>query len=315
MELYATDDNAVPDGAVVGAIMSTGNVRLRYARWRATARRALGTICLFQGRGESIERYFETVVGLRERGFSVAGLDWRGQGGSDRPLRNERKSHVDSFTEYDADLKTFVQKVALPDCPPPYFALAHSTGALICLRAVRSGAVQFDRMVLTSPFVDFGATRTPVPTACRIAGFMTAIGLGELSAPGEAAEVLGKIPFEGNTRTGDPVRFSRNQGLIRAHQQIAVDGPTFGWLYAACRAVRQALAPGFTAEIRVPTLIVAGGMEQLVSLSAAEGLASRLRGGGQVTIAGGRHELLMERDAIREQFWAAFDAFVPGSTS
>jgi lysophospholipase len=30
-------------------------------------------------------------------------------------------------------------------------------------------------------------------------------------------------------------------------------------------------------------------------------------------IPGARHEILMERDAIREQFWAAFDAFIPGS--
>ena len=27
-----------------------------------------------------------------------------------------------------------------------------------------------------------------------------------------------------------------------------------------------------------------------------------------------RHEILMETDAIRAQFWAAFDAFIPGET-
>ncbi len=32
-----------------------------------------------------------------------------------------------------------------------------------------------------------------------------------------------------------------------------------------------------------------------------------------MTVPGSRHEILMERDAFREQFWAAFDAFVPGS--
>jgi lysophospholipase len=30
-------------------------------------------------------------------------------------------------------------------------------------------------------------------------------------------------------------------------------------------------------------------------------------------IPGARHEILMERDEFREQFWAAFDAFVPGT--
>ena len=30
-------------------------------------------------------------------------------------------------------------------------------------------------------------------------------------------------------------------------------------------------------------------------------------------VAGARHELMMEQDRYRAQFWAAFDAFVPGT--
>ena len=32
-----------------------------------------------------------------------------------------------------------------------------------------------------------------------------------------------------------------------------------------------------------------------------------------LVIAGAKHEILQERDEIRDQFWAAFDAYVPGS--
>jgi len=49
-----------------------------------------------------------------------------------------------------------------------------------------------------------------------------------------------------------------------------------------------------------------------VSSKAVEELAVRLRAGSQIVLRGARHEILQERDAIREQFWAAFDAFVPG---
>ena len=101
-----------------------------------------------QGRGETIEKYFETIGELRSRGFAVATFDWRGQGGSERRLRNPRKGHVDNFAEYDRDLEAFMQQVVLPDCPPPYFALAHSTGGLVCLRAAADGAAAFSRMVL-----------------------------------------------------------------------------------------------------------------------------------------------------------------------
>ena len=51
----------------------------------------------------------------------------------------------------------------------------------------------------------------------------------------------------------------------------------------------------------------------MVSVPAIERLAAELRAGGQIVIPGARHELLMERDRVREQFFAAFDAFIPGS--
>ena len=44
-----------------------------------------------------------------------------------------------------------------------------------------------------------------------------------------------------------------------------------------------------------------------------EDLARRLRNGSLLTIDGARHEILQEADIFREQFFAAFDAFVPGS--
>ncbi len=313
MELFEIDGNPVPAGATVGAVIAADGVRLRYARWRATARRTQGTVCLLQGRGETVEKYFETIGDLRSRGFAVATLDWRGQGGSDRRLRNRSKGHVGSFTEYGRDLEAFMQQVVLPDCPPPHFALAHSTGALVVLRATHDGRASFSRLVLVSPLVGLGETRPSPATAFRIAAFMTMIGLGGLTVPGEHARPIEKVPFEGNMLTGDPVRYQRTIDIVTKLPQVAVGPPTFRWLYAACRAMRAAADPDFGPAIRVPALVVSGALDRLVSLTAAEALAAALRAGGQVVIPGARHEIMMERDIVRAQFWAAFEAFVPGS--
>jgi lysophospholipase len=313
MELLAIDGNPVPDGAVVGAVVAADGVRVRFARWRTTARRSQGTVCILQGRGEAIEKYFETIGNLRDRGFAVATFDWRGQGGSDRRLRDPMKAHVDSFAEYDRDLEAFVQQVVLPDCLSPYYALAHSTGGLIALRAAVDGHSRFARMVLSAPFIEAGPTRPPWPIASRLAAAMTAIGLGEVRAPGQATETIINIPFEGNRLTGDPVRFALCKKLAMELPQLFVGGPTYGWIYAASRATREANEPSFAAAIRVPTLFVIGALDRMVSVRAVERLASEMRSGGQVVIAGAEHELFMERDRIREQVLAAFDAFVPGS--
>ena len=63
----------------------------------------------------------------------------------------------------------------------------------------------------------------------------------------------------------------------------------------------------------VPLLLVAAGQDQIVSTPAIGAFAVRLRAGAHLVIPGARHELLMEQDRYREQFWAAFDAFVPGT--
>jgi lysophospholipase len=51
----------------------------------------------------------------------------------------------------------------------------------------------------------------------------------------------------------------------------------------------------------------------VVSTPAIEEFAIRLRAGSHLIVAGAQHEILMEQDRYRGQFWAAFDAFVPGT--
>ena len=313
MDLVGLDSNPVPNGAITGTIMTVDGVQLRFARWRPTVRRSQGTVCLFQGRAEQIEKYFEVVGDLRRRGFAVATFDWRGQGGSGRRLRNRRKGHVDSFSEYDRDLDAFMQEVALPDCPPPHYALAHSTGGLVCLRAAYSGRARFTRIVTTAPLAGLGPMRISQANAHRLAAVLTALGFGELYAPGSKGMSLEEIPFAGNPLTGDPARFAREVEIVTKAPDIAIGPPTIGWVYAACRAMQEATDPDFGPSIKIPVLVVAAALDKVVSLRAIELLAAELRAGAQVVVAGAHHEIMMERDTLREQFWAAFDAFIPGS--
>ena len=55
---------------------------------------------------------------LIARGYSVATVDWRGQGLSDRLLADPRKGHVDDFASFDADLDAFMAEV-VPALPKP----------------------------------------------------------------------------------------------------------------------------------------------------------------------------------------------------
>jgi lysophospholipase len=311
MTLVSIPANPIPEDVVTGTLKTADGVALRFARWAPPPGRK-GTVCLFQGRAEFIEKYFETVRDLRARGFAVATLDWRGQGFSERALRNRGKGHVQDFSCYGIDLETFVNEVVLPDCPPPFFALAHSMGASILLRAAYQGRGWFDRMVLLAPMVALPGMRRSRLTRTGVR-LMRLMGLGSSYVPGGDASVMMQRPFIGNLLTSDPVRYARNIAVLEAEPALAVGWPTVAWTDSAFRLMRQLRDPGFPLKIRQPMLIIAAGNDRIVSTPAIDEFAIRLRAGSHLIVPGSRHELLMEQDRFRQQVLAAFDAFVPGT--
>jgi lysophospholipase len=310
MTLVSIPANPVPERALTGTLKTPDGVTLRFARFAPPPGRK-GTICLFPGRSEFIEKYFETIRDAQARGFAVATLDWRGQGLSQRALGDQRKGHIHDFREYDIDIEAFMKEVVLPDCPPPIFAIGHSMGGAIVLRSIRHGRRWFDRVVLSAPMI---AIRHPrIQSASAAIMMMRTFGLGRAFVPGGGATPITSLPFTGNLLTSDPIRYARTTAIVEANPALALGSPTVGWAHAAFRATSEFADPSYPVGIRQPILMVAAGQDEVVSTPAIEQFALRLRIGGQLVIAGARHELLMEQDRFREQFWAAFDAFVPGS--
>jgi lysophospholipase len=311
MKLISIPANPVPDEAATAMLQTPDGVLLRYARWAPPPGRK-GTVCVFQGRAEFIEKYFEVVRNLRARGFAVATFDWRGQGLSQRPLHDRNRGHVGNFSEYMTDLETFMKEVVLPDCPPPLFALAHSMGGTVLIQAAAKGHRWFDRMVLSAPMIRLGARRL-LGLAPGLARLLRLTGRGGAYVPGGGPTVLATGPFLGNPLTSDPVRYARAAAVLEAEPALGLGAPTVAWADAAFRVMAQMRATAYPARIRQPILIVAAGRDQLVSTAAIETFAIHLRAGSHVIIPGAQHEILMEQDVYRNQFWAAFDAFVPGT--
>jgi lysophospholipase len=311
MTLLSIPANPVPDHVVSGLIKTPDGAELRFARWQPPAGRK-GTVCVFTGRGECIEKYFETVRDLRARGFAVAMIDWRGQGHSSRQLRDPRRGYVRNFSDFEIDVETFVQQVVLPDCPPPYFALAHSMGGAVMLRLAHAGKRWFDRIVLSAPMIDLPGFSTKLPTRILVRGLRW-LGFGGRYVPGGGSALTGTEPFADNPLTSDPVRYARNAAIYQEDPTLGIASPTVAWADAAFRAMVAFREMDYPSRIRQPILMLAAGNDTVVSTPAIEEFAYHLRAGLHLVIPGARHEILQEQDRYRQQFWAAFDAFVPGT--
>jgi len=312
VEFITTPDNPVPGNPTLVTVRTRDGIPLRAAYWLPETEAPQGTVCVLQGRAEFIEKYFETVGELLGRGFAVVTFDWRGQGLSGRQVSNRRKGHVRRFSDYRHDLEAIRDQILVPHMPEPHFGLAHSMGGAIALNAAYETWLPFRRLVTTTPMIALCIIRRTRSSAI-LARILRILGMGGMFVPGGGETSISTMPFKGNRLTSDPVRYARNAEVAHAIGAGAVGAPTVAWLDSAFGLMKRFADPRYAVRIRLPTLIVAAGADPVCATPATERFASRLKAGSVIVIPGARHEILMERDPIREQFWAAFDAFIPGT--
>ena len=309
MQLYPNSTNKAPDGITCLQVLSGGNIKLRAAY--AIPRRPKGTVLILGGRAEFIERYFETMRDLLAMGYAVANFDWRGQGGSERLLADPLRGHIDSFASYDADIDAIYSRVLVAQCPKPFYGLAHSTGGHMLLRALR-GKKWLDRAALTAPLMGFHFGFWPESIARTLASLATKSGLSGAYLPGYSNLPFKRDDFARNPLTSDPKRFERDMLTLDDHPELGIGGPTYGWLRAALNSIDELQRWPEDRGPSCPTLIALAGLDKVVNNVGTKAFLARAPGFSSLTIADSKHEILNEKDEIRQRFLAAFQAFIAG---
>jgi lysophospholipase len=284
---------------------------LRAARFAAAPDvPARGVCVLLNGQTEFIEKYFEVIDELRGRGFAVATMDWRGQGDSSRMTRDSRKSFVGDFSEYDQDLDTLMNWVVTPmlaaDEKP--VALAHSMGAHNLLRALVKRPASFKACVLSAPMIAISFRGQREFLVRAVTAFQVWRGKRADWVWGMEARDPHKVSFATQLVTSDPQRFERTQMLLREHPDLRLAGATWGWLAAALRSMDSLRAQA--AAVTTPLLVVGAGKDRICVTPQAKTFAAAAPHAEYIEIKDAGHEILMERNPIRAEFWAAFDAFM-----
>ena len=186
----------------------------------------------------------------------------------------------------------------------PFRAVALDVRARDAARGRRgAGPFWFERMVLCAPML-----RLPLgplgPRGLRtLTGTMAMAGLSACRSGALPVRTGVEVDFAENCLTSDRDRFLAAQAMIDAAPELTVGPPTVGWLSAAARAMDACFDLRLPRRVQVPVLFVGAARDTVVSTWAAEKLAQRMRSGSYVMIPNAKHEILMERDELREQFW------------
>ena len=287
--------------------------RLRYGLWLPEQVTG-GTVFILPGRSEFIEKYFETIADLRDRGFVALILDWRGQGLSGRLIIDTPKSKGDEFDLMIGDLTDLISLAKRKKLPKPWTVLGHSMGCHLFLRLIHDKPRQqknFDRAVLIAPMMGL-----------KLSGATLSLLKYLIKWARKRKKLKNLAPFQGNKNiqwkkrlgfgrlTSDAGRFQDEHWQIDQNPALAVGGITYGWLDAAFNSMKLLQRSRLPEKLKIPICFVLPGKENVVDAKASRDFIARIPDATVVILKDARHEILKERDDIRKTFWKIFENFV-----
>lgn len=289
-----------PDGGHARWCMTSDGIRIRVGYWPRNGAGTKGTVFVFPGRTECVEKYGAGAHDLAARGYATISIDWRGQGLADRMLGDRRIGHVLTFPDYQRDVEAVLAMARAQGVPEPYFVIGHSMGGAIALRTLMGGE-DFSAGAFSAPM--WGIVLTPFQDVMvKVMGpILKATKLQNTLALGEKAEsYLLYQPFEGNLLTSDRDMYQYMTEQVRAWSDLGLGGPSNHWVMEALREgeTLQALASPDT-----PVITFLGTDEQIVRRDRVTERMSRWPNGELVDIPGARHEIPMETPRTREMFY------------
>lgn len=261
-----------------------------------------GTVLLFPGRTEYAEKFGHVAQALCAAGYHVVAMDWRGQGLADRLLADPLIGHVGRFTDYQHDVAALRGAVRALGLPAPLHMLAHSMGGCIGLRAAMDG-LDVASCAFSGPMWGIRISAMVRPAAWALAWSLGRFGLGHRLAPGTgSASQIASAGFDENALTTDRAMWETTRAQIEAVPEFGLAGPSMHWLHEAlgeCRALARRPSPD------LPCLTWVGGNERIVDVARIHDRMARWPGGRLETVAGAKHEVLMEDAETRTRIFDA----------
>ncbi len=307
---YAPLHADVADGPDAGAahwLKTTDNAQIRVGHWVSDADR--GTVLLFPGRTEYIEKYGRAASELRGRGYATITVDWRGQGLSDRATPNRATGHVAAFGDFQKDVAAMLSHARDLGLPKPFYLIAHSMGGAIGLRALIEG-LPVRAAVFSAPMWGIQMSAALRPFAWGISSLARRVGMDTHMAPGQETEnYLTRTALLENALTSDEDMFDYMRNQITQNPDLGLGGPSLRWLNESLVEMRRMSR---LASPRVATTTFLGTAETIVDPARIRDRMAKWPTGNLEIVDGGKHETMMEGPEIRNRFFdiaaSLFDA-------
>ncbi|MGB0935126.1 MAG: alpha/beta hydrolase [Alphaproteobacteria bacterium] len=284
-------------------------LKLRYGVFKCSGK-SKGNVLLLLGLSEFIEECAENIHDLLDRGYNVYTFEWRGQGLSDRHVDEAWKIHLESFDEYLIDLNSFLDQVFPTKSKLPAIMIGQCLGGHVGLRYLQENQSIFSRAIFLAPFVK---SCLPVWVQHLINPLVSAwVSLGH-GKNVVFTEGMGKKSMFSELRsqyTSCRLRLKRYIRLVRQKPELLNQVKTYSYIKAFFKSQLMLLDRKRLEAINTPVLIVSAEKEYFTDKYAQKQTAKLLPKGQYLELDDSLHDILYERDEIRDTFWLAMTKFV-----
>lgn len=250
-----------------GTFKGAGKLDLFYQSWHPREG-SDATLVIVHGLGEHSGRYQNVVNHFVPKGYAMYSFDHRGHGRSPG-----QQGYLNSFDEFDQDVRAFMEMVARREAGKPLFLLGHSMGGCIVLNYIIRHPDPLNGVIASAPAV--GALDIP-PILLLL------------------SRVLEKLLPKLSVATGlDATGVSRNPEVVAAYQNDPLvhgkGSPRFAMELKRTAEWVQANA----GRIQLPLLMVHGSHDRLVNVANSRTFFTSLTQPDKKLLVyeGGYHEL------------------------
>lgn len=294
-----------------GSILSHDGFKLHYSYLcQPNARHA---VVISPGRVEMAVKYTELCYELVQAGYSVFILDHRGQGNSDRLLKQPEKGYVAHFDDYCQDFSSFINQVVHPTGHKYHLLVGHSMGCAIAGRYLQQYQHPFNAAIFSAAMLGIYTGLLPAPLAEQLTTLLARLNYAITSTPWyfPGQSNYRQKAFKNNPLTSSQPRFSWLMQLYQHYPKTRLGGVTLAWLVAALAAMKQLQQDA--GRWQTPVLLLQASADKVVSNYAQQQWYQHLPATifhQQCKLAHAKHEVFMETDKIRAEAFSAVNTFL-----
>ncbi len=289
--------------------------KIRFGTVAPASRVPDAVVLMAPGLSEFGEKYFELAHDLLARNLSLWVIDWQGQGLSDRYIKNyPHKRHVSSFDEDIADFHYFIMEYVKhsavhPDVGRiPLVLMGHSMGGNIGLRYLHRHPDTFACAAFTSPMLGIKDVQMiPQPIRLTLTEILSIFAGNSYVFGGSDWTATSRAKPGHNIFSSDPVRDKVHNAWCLHNPALQIGSPTFMWLYEAVKSCAYLAQPKILKGIKTPLLLTLAEKDTIIDNGMIRRAAKLLPSAHLVELPGAHHEIIMEKDTVRNHFLMAFE--------